>query len=63
MKNRTHQVNASTIQDCIQYFNNRDMIAHEDDGSVYLHVGYDIEVQLSTAEVVFRADEYQNEKQ
>ena len=51
------------IADCIQYFNNRDMIAHEDDGSVYLHVGYDIEVQLSTAEVTFRADEYQNEKQ
>tara|TARA_Y100000114_G_scaffold134716_1_gene135087 strand:+ start:173 stop:343 length:171 start_codon:yes stop_codon:yes gene_type:complete len=51
------------IEDCIQYFKSRDMIAHEDDGSVYLHVGYDIEVQLSTAEVIFRSDEYQNEKQ
>ena len=38
------------------------MIAHEDDGSVYLHVGYDIEVELSAEEVLFRADEYQNEK-
>ena len=56
-------MNKSTIEDCIQYFNNRDMIAHEDDGSVYLNVGYDIEVQLSTSEVMFRADEYQNEKQ
>ena len=56
-------MNKSTIEDCIQYFNNRGLIAHEDDGSVYLHVGYDIEVQLSTAEVIFRADEYQNEKQ
>jgi len=53
----------STIKDCIQYFKNRDLIAHEDNGSVYLHVGYDIEVELSTAEVMFRADEYQNEKQ
>ena len=50
------------IEDCIQYFKDRDMVAHEDDGSVYLHVGYDIEVQLSTAEVIFRADEYLNEK-
>ena len=56
-------MNKSIIEDCIQYFNNRDMIAHEDDGSVYLNVGYDIEVQLSTTEVMFRADEYQNEKQ
>ena len=56
-------MNKSIIEDCIQYFNNRDMIAHEDNGSVYLSVGYDIEVQLSTAEVMFRADEYQNEKQ
>ena len=56
-------MNKSIIEDCIQYFNNRDMIAHEDDGSVYLHVGYDIEVQLSTAEVIFRSDEYQSEKQ
>ena len=50
------------IQDCIQYFNDRDMTAYEDDGSVYLRVGNDIEVQLSTAEVIFRADEYSNEK-
>ncbi len=50
------------IEDCIQYFKDRDMVAYEDDGSVYLHVGYDIEVQLSSAEVIFRADEYLNEK-
>ena len=50
------------IEDCIQYFKDRDMVAHEDDGSVYLRVGNDIEVQLSKAEVIFRADEYLNEK-
>jgi len=55
-------MNKSTIQDCIQYFNNRDMIAYEDDGSVYLRVNDDIEVQLSTAEVIFRADEYLNDQ-
>lgn len=51
-------MNESTIQGCINYFKERDMIAYEDDGSVYLCVGQDIEVQLSTAEVIFRADEY-----
>jgi hypothetical protein len=55
-------MNKSTIQDCIQYFNNRDMIAYEDDGSVYLRVNDDIEVQLSTAEVIFRADEHLNDQ-
>ena len=38
------------------------MTAYEDDGSVYLRVSNDIEVQLSKAEVIFRADEYLNEK-
>jgi len=38
------------------------MIAYEDDGSVYLRVNDDIEVQLSTAEVIFRADEYLNDQ-
>lgn len=51
------------IEDCIQYFAERGLNAYEDDGSVFLKVNTDIEVQLSTAEVSFRADEYQNEKQ
>ena len=50
-----------TIEDCIQYFAERGMKAYEDDGSVYLKVDTDIEVQLSSSEVLFRAEEYQNE--
>ena len=51
-----------TIEDCIKYFNNRGLTAYEDNGSVYLNVNDDIEVQLSTAECEWRADEYYNDK-
>jgi len=53
---------ALTMEDCIQYFAERGLTAYEDDGSVFLKVNTDIEVQLSSLEVLFRAEQYQNEK-
>jgi len=50
------------MEDCIQYFAERGLTAYEDDGSVFLKVNTDIEVQLSSLEVLFRAEQYQNEK-
>jgi len=50
------------MEDCIQYFAERGLKAYENDGRVYLKVDTDIEVQLSSSEVLFRAQEYQNEK-
>lgn len=55
-------MNKSVIENCIQYFGKRGLTAYEDYGSVYLEVNTDIEVQLSSSEVLFRANEYLNEK-
>ena len=51
-------MNKSTIQDCISRFKTLGLDACEDDGSVYLRVNDKIEVQLSTTEVIFRADQH-----
>ena len=49
------------IEDCLKHFESIDVDAYQDDdSSVYVHVGFDVYVQISTAEVIFRADEYNN---
>lgn len=53
--------NKTEIRNCIEHFKSRDIYAYEDDGSVYVDVGQGIHVHISSAEVSFRADEYQNE--
>jgi hypothetical protein len=35
---------------------------HDDDSSVYVHVGFDVYVQISNAEIIFRADEWLNQQ-
>jgi hypothetical protein len=54
----------SNVDKAIKYFSNNDMEAYVDDGSVYIRVygGSDwIEVQISTAEIDYRAELYDDE--
>ena len=56
-------MNRSTIEDCIKYFKSIDVDAYQDDdSSVYVHVGFDVYVQISSAETYFRADIWLNQK-
>ena len=45
----------------LKWFKDNDIEAHEDDGSIYISVGLDVnlekfDIQISTAEVNYRAD-------
>ena len=45
----------------LKWFKDNDIQAHEDDGSIYISVGLDVnlekfDIQISTAEVNYRAD-------
>ena len=68
-----HAVNAALSNDAIdeednyavslalKWFKDNDIEAHEDDGSIYISVGLDVnlekfDIQISTAEVDYRAD-------
>ena len=55
-----HQRTMTEQQRCIAYFKEIGHEAHEYRGAVYLYVGDGLEVELSTEEVSFRADEYIN---
>ena len=44
------------IKLALQWFKNNDIPANEDDGSIYVSVNENIEVQISTAEVNYRAE-------
>lgn len=52
--------NQSIIEDCIAYFNQEGIQAHEDDGSVYITIEGLDDVQISTAEVSYRAEIFQH---
>ena len=53
----------SVIEDCLNYFKSIDVDAYQADFSyVYVHVGFDIYVQISDAEIQFRADEWKNQQ-
>ncbi len=52
----------STIEDCLSHFKSIDVDAYQDDSSVYVHVGCEVYVQISSAEIVFRADEWLNQQ-
>jgi len=52
------------IEDCLKHFKSIDVDAYQDDdSSVYVHVGFDVYVQISNAEIIFRADEWKNEQE
>lgn len=56
-------MNKSTIEDCLKHFKSIDVDAYQDDdSSVYVHVGFDVYVQISNAEIIFRADLWLNEQ-
>lgn len=48
--------NHSEIEDCIAYFKQEGIPAHEDDGSVYVTIQGCGDVQISDAEVWYRAE-------
>ena len=49
------------IDDCLEYFSEKGIPAYDDDGSVYITIeGFD-SVQISTAEVLYRADQFKSE--
>lgn len=51
------------IEDCLKHFKSVGVNAYQDDdSSVYVVVNEDIHVQISKAEIVFRADEWKNEQ-
>lgn len=50
------------IEDCLKHFESIDVDAYEEYGSVYVHVGGEVYVEISKAEAVFRADEWTNEQ-
>ena len=57
-------MNKSTIEDCLKHFESIDVNAYQDDdSSVYVHVGNDVYVEISDAEIIFRADEWLNAQQ
>jgi hypothetical protein len=49
------------IKLALQWFKDNDIPANEDDGSIYVSVGEGIEVQISTAEIDWRADQQINQ--
>lgn len=44
------------IKLAIKWFQDNDVPAYEDDGSIYVQAGRDADVQISTAEVNYRAE-------
>lgn len=50
----------------LKWFKDNDVSAYQDDGSIYVIAGRDADVQISTAEINYRADlqtDYEREKQ
>ena len=54
-------MNKSTIEDCLKHFESIDVYAYQDDdSSVFVGVAPHVHVQISDAEIIFRADEWLN---
>lgn len=49
------------IKSALQWFKDNDVPAYEDDGSIYVQAGRDADVQISKAEIFYRADLQQQE--
>ena len=51
------------IEDCLKHFESIDVYAYQDDwSSVYVHIGFDVCVEISNTEILFRADLWKNEQ-
>jgi hypothetical protein len=50
------------IQQAIRWFKENCCPAYEDDGSVYIKVDGEYEIQISSSEVSYRAELYKEEK-
>ena len=44
------------IKSALQWFKDNDVPAYEDDGSIYVQAGRDADIQISVAEIFYRAD-------
>jgi len=44
------------IKMALKWFKDNDVSAYEDDGSIYVSTGRDADVQISTAEIDYRAE-------
>ena len=56
-------MNKSTIEDCLKRFEKMGVYAYQDDNSsVFVGVDPHVHVQISNAEIIFRADEWQNQQ-
>ncbi len=53
----------STIEKALKWFNDNDVPAYEDDGSIYVQAGRDADVQISTDEIEYRASLQVSESQ
>jgi len=52
------------LQQAVRWFKENDVHAYEDDGSVYIVVAsLDLEIQVSTSEVSYRAELYREEQE
>jgi len=51
------------IEDCLKHFESIDVDAYQDDdSSVYVHVGFDVYVQITIAEIYFRAEQWKEQQ-
>jgi len=48
----------TNIEKALAYFNREEVDAYEDDGSIYINIDNYLTVQISTAEVAYRAELY-----
>lgn len=56
-------MNKSTIEDCLKQFKSLNVDAHQDDNSsVFVRIDDFVHVQISNAEILFRADEWLNQQ-
>ena len=55
-----------SLELALRWFKENDVPAYHDDGSIFVQAGRDADVQISTAEINYRADlqtDYEREKQ
>ena len=61
--NQPIKIMESTIQKALKWFEENDVPAYEDDESIYVQAGRDADVQISTAEIEYRASLQVSESQ
>lgn len=60
MHNEIHKI---VIEDCLKRFEQMGVYAYQDDdSSIFVGVAPGVDVQISKAEIIFRADEWLNQQ-